>query len=1115
MALGVRHKALAAGFVVVSAAALAAGCAGQRVEPGVDPGAVSRVVGDVMSAQARIGADEKLRALADLEAFLVHTNLKSERVARALTQLANLYLTIELNTYARDVRVIGEDAAVVRHDHSVPLYRKVLADYPERPGNDAVYYQLARAYDDLGDTASEARALGALAERTRSGARAAEARYRLGELAFDDGRFGDAAGYYAAALKAGAEGRVADLAAYKRAWALYLVPDEAAAATAAVAFLDFKRVPRGGGLVLDSGAMPEPDWERVREVAFILARMLHARGGVSALERTVPEGRDYRPMIYHQLGEVAAQTGDLKGAVATFEAYIRRHPDAPDVPDFLKYMVEAYTDERDLKAAVAVRERLVEGYGPGTRWWGRQSASTRRAMGPVLRQTNFNLARHYHSVAQESKRPADYARAADAYRRYLVRYPDGAEAGEADFLLGEVLFEAGNFGAAAAAYRASAYDAPAHRRAAEAAYAAVFARERLLAGIDPGDPAYDGRLEALVADFADLVRAYPREPRLQAAYERISGLLFERKDYARLYDLTDQVIRFGPRNRSLHVRAWRVLGESALETGRLERADAALGQALEYVKDDPVQVAEIRKLLAASAASRADAPGVTDAEAADWLLKAAALVDPADPLARSARVDAGLALVRAGEEAKALAVFGAFLKDHPEDPQRDRIAQAVVQMGQDALARGDAPAARMAWDRYLDWFAGESPERDRAIAAYQARTDLAAGNLESADRAFTAMVASYGPGAAPQETVDQLAGVRFKRAAALLKTGDAGGLDVLQSIADDLPASVVAPKALEALVRSAPGAGAGPGRAVAVAGMLMARYPDSDEAESVRGTYPDLLVAAGREVEAARYLVERAEDVRPAEARALLERAAGLFEANGEPEAAADALETLRDGFEAGSDPWVAAEMDVLKLDVAGTTRFPDGVGADRAAALGRTLDERVLAVLEPLAEADRLGAEGRKAAADIWLAKADAARDRYAAVALVPPFKENLAAKQAALKEALAALGKAAAFRSRDATLNATRQTGDLLEDFARALVDSPTPAQLTEAQVPIYREGLAKRARPYLERAVRAHEQNLERAREGLTGPDVQASVRALGRLRPEWYDRPEAGVRPIDVP
>jgi len=204
--------------------------------------------------------------------------------------------------------------------------------------------------------------------------------------------------------------------------------------------------------------------------------------------------------------------------------------------------------------------------------------------------------------------------------------------------------------------------------------------------------------------------------------------------------------------------------------------------------------------------------------------------------------------------------------------------------------------------------------------------------------------------------------------------------------------------------------------------------------------------------------------------------------------------------------------VDVARVRERGATQPPEGDGAAEANA---RVDARLLAELTPLAAADQLGPAGRRIAAGIWLGRADAARDRFTAVQLVPPLDKNLKAKQEAMKEALAAYGEAAGFRSRDTTLSATRRMGDLLESFARAMLDAPVPEQLTPAQVEIYRGALRKRAAPYLAQAVEAHERNLERAREGLTGPDVDASLAALGRLKPEWYDRPELDVRPIHVP
>lgn len=1096
--------------------AVLAGC-GAKGPPGVDRREISRVVGDVMSARTPISTADKMAALAELEQFIRATSYKSRRVANVIHQLADLYLNVELQTYEQELArfrqglpdYVSTPTPRPRHDRSIPLYLKLLEEYPARRANHEVYYQLARAYAGQADVPRQEAMLKSMLQGTPGGRHEIEAWYRLGELAFDQVRYLEAARWYEKVLAARAVSRrLRDYATYKRTWAFYLEPELQKAAKSAVAFLDEKQVLRGNKRVLDSQTMPEPDWERVREVVAILSRTLHDLGGTKALARLFPEERDYLHMIYRKLGEVEGQMGNTQGAIATYEAFIRRYPNTPEAPTFLGYVVDRHMDDGNVDAAVSVRVRLVDQYGPGGRWWKKQTAATRRAAGDGIRKTTHRLARHFHSVAQESRRPADYQRAIKWYQRYLDTYPEASDAGLNAFLLGEARFETGDNGAAAKAYVASAYDYARHKKSGEAAYAAVFVLERALSATNRDSAAYGTTLGALADAFMRMVEAYPRELRLPAAYERISSLLFAEQDFARLYDLTDKIIRYGPRTRDLHVKAWRALGEAALETERFERAKEALTQALTYLKDDPQASAEIRKLLAAVAISRANAPGISRVEAAGALTEAAELLGEDDPLARTARVDAALALADAGSVAEALAAIGSFRADYPQSEHLDRLARALIGIGESALESGDVGTAQTAWDRYREWFGGTSPERDRAVFQLEARGHLEGGDLDAANIAYSRILESH-EGDPPEELIDRLAGIRFKQAAALLEKKTDRALDLFASIADDLPTSRVAPAALEGVVGGA--RERDPKRALEAADQLLAFYPATEAATAVRSQYADLLDKAGRPHDAGRHLLDRAKDETQTEKQeVLIVRAVGYFITAKEPAEAARAWRQARDLFGRGDDHWVQAEHAAIRMEV-GNGTDPSALTAAQA----QQVEARMLELLYSMQKADTLGPHGRQLAGEVWLQRAEIQRATCEAVALVAPLKENLAKKQAALKAALGSYSKAIRFRSRDVTLNATRQMGELFEVFAVALLGSPTPAELTGEQAEIYRKALEKKAAPYRARAIKTHLKNLEHARDGVITPDVEESLRALARLQPEWYDRPELGVVPVHGP
>jgi len=937
-----------------------------------------------------------------------------------------------------------------------------------------------------------------------------EVRYRLAELAFADARFARAARGYRAALDGTLSDEMRGLAGYKLAWAYYLDQNDPAAIVAAKAYIDSKRTTQNGNLRLDASAMAEPKWERVREVMTVLGRLFYRQNGVASLEAAFPSGRDYLHMVYRRLADVSAQLGDPTDAVPVYESFLSRYPTAVQAPVFLGYMVDRYTEAGKEDQAVATRERLVNDFGLDSPWWQAQTAATRHKAMPVLKQTTHRLARYHHARAQQSKKRQDYELAGRWYRRYLATYPDAREAGQISFLLGEGLFESGAYAEAAKAYDNGAYQYATHTKAAESAYAAVYTRERHLAQLGADDPKYAPLLADLVASFSRMVEHYPREPRLPAAYGRVSALLFEAKDYDRLYTLTDHVIRYGPRSRALHIQAWRTLGEAALETGRTGRAEEALEQALKYVQDDPKKTAQIGRLLAAAVVSRVSDPAVGAEVAAAALNRAATLLDKDDPLAQSVRVDGITRLLREGHYPEGMDRLAGFMDEYPQNNHLERLAGALMGAGERALADGDPEVSATLWGLYETLFAGQFPKRDRKLARLAGRTHLESGDLDAADLAFTRLLATYvNEGeAVPEVDRDRLAGIRFKRAAARIQAGDASGLDLLDSVVNEFSESLVVPTALDALVTGA-SSFAAHDRALAAAERLVERYSGSPQADAAERRMVSLLVAVGRPGDAAAWLMREADwlgaDAEDS-ATAKLVAASDLYEQAGSPELAIGVMTALRDRFDVGADRWVAASVDVIHLEEVGSRKLP----VQLAPEVSQTIDERLLALLTPLEAADSLGAAGRAIGSGIWRGRAEVARAAMDDIQLVPPLKKNLKAKKRALKVALGLLAKVQGFRSRDDALNATYQMGEMMASFGNRVLASPVPDSLNEQAAGIYQKGLVKNAAPYLKRAIKIHQKNLRRLRDGVSTADTRSSLEALARLKPEWYDRPPKGIR-----
>jgi tetratricopeptide (TPR) repeat protein len=148
-----------------------------------------------------------------------------------------------------------------------------------------------------------------------------------------------------------------------------------------------------------------------------------------------------------------------------------------------------------------------------------------------------------------------------------------------------------------------------------------------------------------------------------------------------------------------------------------------------------------------------------------------------------------------------------------------------------------------------------------------------------------------------------------------------------------------------------------------------------------------------------------------------------------------------------------------------------------------------------------------RYLAAKSQLALAVPARDAYRGVRLVIPLKQSLAAKRKALETALAAYQSAADYKVADVTTVATFEMAELYRVLARDLLESERPRNLSADEIEQYDLLLEEQAFPFEEEAIKIHEANAARAKDGVYNDGVKASYAALAQLNPGRFGKTEA--------
>ena len=171
-----------------------------------------------------------------------------------------------------------------------------------------------------------------------------------------------------------------------------------------------------------------------------------------------------------------------------------------------------------------------------------------------------------------------------------------------------------------------------------------------------------------------------------------------------------------------------------------------------------------------------------------------------------------------------------------------------------------------------------------------------------------------------------------------------------------------------------------------------------------------------------------------------------------------------------------------------------DIIAADRAAGAARTDRSRALAAKATLTLAIPL-------------------REEFKSIKLVVPLKKSLAEKRKSMEAALKAYEQAADYQVAEVTTAATFESAELYRQLGKDLMSSERPRNLNKDELEQYDVLLEEQAFPFEEKAIKLHEVNAARTKDGTYDEWVQKSFAALAQLNPGRYGKVEIGEQLVE--
>lgn len=1130
----VRHYlTLFVGLVLVSA------CVSDGEFYDLDPTELEKIETkiQVSSFESPTLGDPKI-AMSDHEAFIDSYYNGNQRVmASAMHRLADLYMIMESKGYEKELRLYSQRLRLYRqgrltraplppvppYRQSVRLYEKILVFNPDRPENDRVLYQLARVYEAQDRSEKRTEMLQRLVVDYPDSFYVPEVQFRLAEVYFEAGMFREAAAAYMATArgmdfsvferaKKGSRRRAEmalaeahrreeeERALYKAGWTQMAMDDYDGALKTFQGLLDRKEeLLEIRPYKFDPTIVNRGEWDFLQEVLRGLSITLSNWVSPEKVNDYFEEigHKKYEYLIYEKIGKLHLARKRHYDAVRVFQGFLDRYPMHPNSPMMAMGIVAAYQRLNLVDPANKARKTFLEHYGTKSRWFRDAPYAERQKVKPELKKMVYQLAIFYHSEAQQTKRRKVYEQSIHWYQQFLEKYPTEPEAARVNFLMAEGLYEMGKFEAAAVEYEKTAYDYDLHADSAEAGFAGVLARERLMSRVDKSKNKEKFRAVSirLGESSSRFTTIFPSDERALKVQLRGAQVFFGVRVFKEARRMAEEVaITYGPMKDPAVEKAQLLIGNSHYEERSFEKA-VEVYRRIDLVRVNEKDRKKIRKLWATAlykvAEGLRESGRLEEAEEAFYHVQREL---PQSAVAPVALYDAGLLAMGQEDYNGALASFALLTNEYPDNEFSGKVPRLLLQTEQKLLDKSRYADAKILADGLK-----HKGLNVHSATIYQAQALIANRYFE--EKSYNKAVQVYRElntteiSEGERVEVQRLwASALYKEAEGLRKKGEFEEAErAFRKVHEEVPTSEIAPVALYD------------------AGLIAMKQKNLDRAirsfRKVSIQYPTVSHAVHATVQLARIHEEQG---KLREAAVEYERIPKLTE---DRKLSADSTLSAAILYEKLED-WPKTQNAYREYIDTNTGEFEKIVNINfKLIEIKRRLGDdggaRVL-LKEFVEHYDSL--RNDEPTLGYFLARARIIsagylHEEYKAIQLVDPLAENLNKKKQFLAEVLELYISATEYQVGDVVTEAAHQIGQVFEEFRTALLESERPTGLTPQQLDQYDFLLEEQAYPFEEKAISAFETNVKRAQQlGLYDDWIKESYANLSRLNPGRYQKPE---------
>ncbi len=660
--------------------------------------------------------------------------------AEALRRLGDLELEA---TESEQLAANAEALSGSSYENAVGLFEELLAAYPDYERNDAVMYQLSRAYETGGRGDEALDTLNELVRRYPDAPIMDEVQFRRGEMLFLRNDYAGAKDAYSAVVAGGDESRFYEQSLYKLGWSQFKLAEHEESLDPFFELLDRKLA----GVDLESGDEPlselsRPEQEMIEDTFRVLSITFSFLDGEESIKEYMQANgqRDYMYVVYMRLGDLYLEQERYVDAAETYGAFVDASPNHPKSPLMQVEVTEAYKQGGFPSLVLDAKKDYVERYATDGSFWSDNAGADNTEVSAHLKANLTDLAQYYHAAGQKDGSPEEFRQAATWYKEYMVTFPEDPDTANTNFLLAETLFESGDYAQAAAEYERTSYAYPPHERSAEAGYAALLAFQRQEASLS--GEALETWHQAYLDSGLRFADTYPDHEEAGAVLTMVAEDLFRQDQFDLAIGVAQAVIEKEPSvSPELKRTAWTVIAHSQFDRENFAAAEQAYYQLRKVTPADDVAAdAQIDERIASSIYKQGElARDAGDLETAVTHFNRLGEAVPDSDIRETAEYDAAAALINLEAWERASTVLEDFRSNYPDSEFADDVSQKLAVT---YLESGRGAQAAQEFERIA--VAESSSEEVRREAMWKAaELYKGAGSLSNERRVLDEIVAKY------------------------------------------------------------------------------------------------------------------------------------------------------------------------------------------------------------------------------------------------------------------------------------------------------------------------------------------------------------------------------------